>query len=397
MTDIELTNLGATGMNGHTDDQLCSAPGQRVIKILRKTPGMTRAEIAESTSMPRSTVSAAVRHLLESRVVEEYACADSTGGRRPTKLRVAPAVGNAFVAELGQHHARLAIASREGELLATDDIKINIEIGPEKTIKALAKGWHKLGDEIPGAVVSAGLAVPGPVDGSGHVVGAARMPGWSGKDIAGMLAQELAVPSVIENDARAATIGEWNCRGRHRDSCIYVKAGTGIGAGWVSGGVAYRGSRGLAGDITHLRVHTDNPLPCTCGNSGCLETVASGAAILRQLGRLGSSISTTSQLVTAENSGDPQAVSLVRDAGMRLGEVLSNLVNFLNPVRIVLGGSMSQMGSLLAGVRSELYERCLPMCTEDLVIETSACGADAPLIGMSILDSHMPISQEGNR
>ncbi|GAE67811.1 transcriptional regulator [Cutibacterium acnes JCM 18909] len=212
-----------------------------------------------------------------------------------------------------------------------------------------------------------------------------------------MLTQELAVPSVIENDARAATIGEWNCRGRHRDSCIYVKAGTGIGAGWVSGGVAYRGSRGLAGDITHLRVHTDNPLPCTCGNSGCLETVASGAAILRQLGRLGSSISTTSQLVTAENSGDPQAVSLVRDAGMRLGEVLSNLVNFLNPVRIVLGGSMSQMGSLLAGVRSELYERCLPMCTEDLVIETSACGADAPLIGMSILDSHMPISQEGNR
>lgn len=131
--------------------------------------------------MPRSTVSAAVRHLLESRVVEEYACADSTGGRRPTKLRVAPAVGNAFVAELGQHHARLAIASREGELLATDDIKINIEIGPEKTIKALAKGWHKLGDEIPGAVVSAGLAVPGPVDGSGHVVGAARMLGGVAK------------------------------------------------------------------------------------------------------------------------------------------------------------------------------------------------------------------------
>ncbi|GAE67810.1 transcriptional regulator [Cutibacterium acnes JCM 18909] len=85
-----------------------------------------------------------MRHLLESRVVEEYACADSTGGRRPTKLRVAPAVGNAFVAELGQHHARLAIASREGELLATDDIKINIEIGPEKTIKALAKGGTSL-------------------------------------------------------------------------------------------------------------------------------------------------------------------------------------------------------------------------------------------------------------
>lgn len=373
----------ATSVSDTADGDLSAQ--QQVLGALAQHEGLTRSGLAAQTSLPRSTVSAVVRRLVADGLVQEYAHGTSTGGRRPTVLRLAPAEGTAYVAELGEHHARIGIASFDGTVLVSDDVALDIREGQDATIDALVGAWKRLIRAMPGAASAVGLAVPGPVDAQGRVTGAARMPGWSGRDLVGALAEATALPVIVENDARASAIGEWSVRGEHTESCIYVKAGTGIGAGWITGGIAHRGSRGFAGDVTHLRIQTDSPRPCSCGNSGCLETVASGAAILRQLAEAGRPFGSVSQIIAAAASGDPTVTALVRTAGARLGEVLSSLVNFLNPTRIVLGGSMSQMGVLLAGLRTELYDRCLPMCTEELAIETSRAGADAPLIGMSVL------------
>lgn len=362
-----------------------SGPEEQVLRAVAEGDGLTRAELARTTGLPRSSVSALVRKLVATGAIEEFNHASSTGGRRPTLLRVVRSEGAAYVAELGQHHARIGVVSLSGTLLATADISLKIADGQDRTVELLTSAWQDLGATVPQTVDAVGLCVPGPVDEHGRITGAARMAGWNGLDLIGALESATGLPAVVENDARAAAIGEWSARGEHSESCIYIKAGTGVGAGWISGGLAHRGTHGFAGDITHIRIQTDAPRPCSCGNSGCLETVASGAAILRQLAELGSPIGSASDVIIAASNGDPQVTALVREAGARMGEVLSSLVNFLNPKRIVVGGSMSQMGALLAGLRTELYDRCLPMATDQLAIETSTAGPDAPLIGMSVL------------
>lgn len=122
----------------------------------------------------------------------------------------------------------------------------------------------------------------------------------------------------------------------------------------------FRGHQGFAGELTHTRVETLNPILCSCGNTGCLETVASGAAMLRHLASIGSPITTTAELIEAAQTGDYTVAPLVRNAGAHIGEALSGLVNFLNPQHIIIGGSLSQTRTLIAGIRSELYQRCLP-------------------------------------
>ncbi|WP_158676419.1 ROK family transcriptional regulator [Tessaracoccus sp. OH4464_COT-324] len=361
----------------------------RILQALATAGGATRLDLVELTDLPRSTVSATVRRLVADGEIEEFKHASSTGGRRPTMLRLAKSDGAAYVAELGSHHARIGVATLSGVLLATDDIEIDVTEGPEQVIQLLTRRWRSFTPTQ--NVLAVGLCVPGPVSQHGRITSAARMPGWNGVDVNGALQAATDLPAVVENDARAAAIGEWSARDEHNESCIYIKAGTGVGAGWISGGVAYRGAHGFAGDVTHIRIQTDDPQPCSCGNSGCLETVASGAALLRQLAALGSPIRTNRDLVAAANGGDHVVTALVREAGARIGEVLSGIINFLNPSRIVIGGSMSQMGALLAGFRSELYDRCLPTCTQQLAIETSLAGPDAPLIGMSVLARQLVI------
>jgi predicted NBD/HSP70 family sugar kinase len=199
------------------------------------------------------------------------------------------------------------------------------------------------------------------------------------------LADLVGLPVAVDNDAKAAATGEYVTRGRESGDMIYVKAGTGIGACLVSGGQIYRGGRGLSGDVTHVRVADSGERHCSCGSRGCLETVASGAALARQLAEQGSSATTIRDIVAAVSDADPTVVTMVRHAGRLLGVALSGLVNFLNPDAVVIGGALSSLDVYVAATRGMLYERCLPSMTQSLTIEASVAGPDAALVGLGHL------------
>ncbi len=359
-----------------------------VVEAVRRRDGVSRAEVATSTGVPLSTISAVTRRLVAQGMLAERDSGASTGGRRPKLLYPIQTPGLVYAAELGTTHARIGLLRLTGEVVQAEEIPLELEAGPDAALDLLMTHWAQLsaGKDDGEELRAVGLAVPGPVDSRGRVTGAARMPGWSGFSVGEALRQRTGLDAIVENDARAGALGEWLARGRHSGSCIYVKAGRGVGAGWISDGRLQRGSHGFAGDITHIRVQSDQELrTCSCGNRGCLETVASGAALLRRLCEEGREMTTSSDLVTAVANGDPRVTELVREAGSRLGEVLSSLVNFLNPGRIVIGGSLSQMETFIAGTRSEIYDRCLPISTARLVIEASRTGADASIMGLSVL------------
>jgi predicted NBD/HSP70 family sugar kinase len=180
------------------------------------------------------------------------------------------------------------------------------------------------------------------------------------------------------------------------NNLIFVKIGTGIGAGIICEGKIYRGSNGCAGDIGHISVDKNGPL-CHCGNRGCLEAVAAGPAIaMRSLTEAQSGKSPllmkyyerngnylrAEDVGSAAREGDSLSIEIIRQSGQFIGDVLAGLVNFYNPEIIVIGGGVSNLGDLLlSSIRQSVLNRSLPLATRELLIFFSKMGADAGVIG----------------
>src|SRR5699024_1792714 len=125
--------------------------------------------------------------------------------------------------------------------------------------------------------------------------------------------------------------------------------------------------------------------PCSCGNRGCLETVSSGAALVRLLREEGYEVASTTDVLALVQDADPVATTLTRTAGRHLGEVLCAVVNFFNPGAVYLGGALSTLEPFVSAIRSQIYEGAHPLMTRQLVIEPSRLGADANLVGLAHL------------
>jgi predicted NBD/HSP70 family sugar kinase len=368
----------------------------QTLGLLASGAATSRSDLVEALRVSPSTITAVVRRLIEDGVLLEEGVGQSTGGRRPRILRLKDTDGVLAVAELGGKHARVGLCTPGGVLRGIEEVPIDIAAGPSAIFSAVSETFTRLqATAAPGQpVLGVGVALPGPVEfPTGRVVGPARMPGWSGIDPADYLSRSFGgseIPVLVDNDAKAAAIGEYVTRGHESGDMIYVKAGTGIGACLVSDGQIFRGGRGLSGDVTHVRVADSGERQCSCGSRGCLETVASGAAVARRLASPGMSLG---DIMVAVGDGDPAAVTGVRQAGRLLGVALSGLVNFLNPNSVVIGGALSSLDVYVAATRGMLYERCLPSMTQSLTIEASVAGPDAALVGLGhLLRTHASAS-----
>ena len=266
----------------------------------------------------------------------------------------------------------------------------DIASGPDAVLASLCQTWEELVGEHPGLdILAAAVALPGPVSAqTGELIAPARMPGWHGLRVGDVLEEAMGIPVRVENDARAAALGEYVVRDESLGDFIYVKAGTGIGAGLISGGQLFHGGTGVAGDITHSPVPGGEGRACSCGRIGCLETVASGAAIRRELTDQGLSVPSIREVIDLAVTFEPAATTALRRSGKQLGTALSPLVNFLNPSAVVIGGALSSVDAYVAAVRSAIYDSSLAMTTQDLLITTATAGSDSALLGLSRIARH---------
>lgn len=365
------------------------APGveQQITDLVRSGAASCRRDIVDQLRIAPATAASAIKKLLHEGVLVDAGPGPSTGGRRPQLLRLKDQRGVTGCAELGAHHARFGLVDASGHVIASDELALDISEGPEAVFASLSQSWQGQAEASQRDLAAVAVAFPGPVDVErGLVVSPARMPGWSGVPTHQALVEAFGLPAVIENDARAAALGEAVRRRDVMTEFIYVKAGTGIGGAWVTGGDLYRGTGGLAGEITHNQVAGVSMVQgCGCGKRGCLELVASGAALSLQLRDQGLTVNRMSDLVDLAREARPEVSTVVRSAGAHLGEVLAPLVNFLNPAGVLIGGGLSTSDAFVASVRGVLYDRCLPMCTQGLVIEATQTGQDGALLGLGEL------------
>jgi glucokinase-like ROK family protein len=347
-----------------------------------------------------------VGRLIDKGYLREIGDGPSDGGRRPRLLSINNRLGYVVGIDIGATSLDLALADICGQIVQRRSEPTDVLLAPEEVLgrcseiiceMALSQSAH------PNQVLGIGVGVPGPVEFSrGVLVAPPLMPKWEEFSIRNFF--QTTFPGafvVVDNDVNIMALGELRAGdGIGLDHMIYVKIGTGIGAGVVSNGRMHRGSSGCAGDIGHICVDKNGPV-CRCGNIGCLEAMAAGPAIVEKAlaaaqngaseflrrrmhanqGRL-----TPEDVNAACRNGDPVALDIIRQSGQMVGDALAGLVNFFNPSHVFIGGGIANFGNhLLATIRQAVLQRSLPLSTRNLVINYSRMGAEAGVTGATFL------------
>jgi len=366
--------------------------------MLDGTP-RTRAEIVKLTGLARSTVGARVDALLAAGLLSASGEAASTGGRPPARLAFNPDAGVVLGADLGATHALVALTDLRGRVVAEKAFGIDISTGPGPVLDSVVRtGRRLLKDARRGRedLAGVGVGLPGPVEhSSGRPVLPPIMPGWDHYDVVGHVSGALGGPVLVDNDVNLMALGEHATVYPHVEHMIFVKVATGIGAGIISGGRLHRGAKGAAGDLGHVAALHGGDTPCTCGNVGCLEAVASGPAVVRALRERGVEAGDSAGLVRLAKQGDLVAAQAIREAGREIGYVLATCVSLLNPSVIAVGGLLAQSAEgLLAGIREVVYGRSLPLATGELQIVASRTAGHAGVIGAATMIVQHVLSAE---
>ncbi|MFF5470145.1 ROK family protein [Streptomyces achromogenes] len=367
-----------------------------LLALVRNGRAVTRGALQQATGLSRATVGQRLDRLFRAGWLREGAGGpvDSPLGGRPSiTLEFDDSHAVVLAADLDTRHARAAVLSLTGEILAEQAGTLVVEEGPEAVLGELG-GWFeelltKAGHRAE-EVCGIGLAVPGPVDSeTGRVVQPPIMPGWDGYDIRGRMSRVFtertgapAIPVLVDNDANLMAYGEQRTGYPGCTAFVLVKVSTGIGAGVVVDGSIYRGVDGGAGDIGHIRVGAD--ALCRCGSRGCLAAVASGGAVARRLAASGVPATSGSDVRDLLAAGHPEAAALAREAGRQVGDVLATVVTLLNPGVLMIAGDLAGT-PFLTGVRELLYQRALPRSTAHLDVVTSRLGDRAGLVGAGAL------------
>ncbi len=361
-----------------------------LLQHLRDGVPRTRSELAAATGLGRSTVAQRVDALLASALVGPAGEALSTGGRPPTQFAFNPAARVVLAADVGATHVRLAVTDLAANVLASELVDLDIALGPEVVLRWVVEQGRRL--TVAAArdvthIAGVGIGLPGPVEhATGRPTHPPIMPGWDGFDVPGFVRAEVGADVFVDNDVNVMALGEHYMGFRDVDHLMFVKIATGIGSGIISDGALRRGAQGAAGDLGHIQVPHDVDDVCRCGNVGCLEAVASGAAIAGKLRAAGVHATSSHDVVALARGGSVLATRLLRDAGRTVGEVLASAVSLLNPSVIVLGGTIAEAGDpLLAGVREIVYRRSLPLATAQLRIVQASAGDLSGVVGAAVM------------
>ncbi len=372
-----------------------------ILDGLRQYGTLERAQLVDRLGFSRAKISQIVNELIDKGFIEDKGLGESSGGKRPKLLRISPTVGYLAGVDIGATSIDVALADFTAQIIGHVAVPANVRNGPVPVLSQVAELLMGLveANHIPAdQVVSMAIGVPGPVDSStGLLISPPLMPGWDSFPIAEFFAEKFSSAKVIvDNDANLMALGELFAGvGQGVENFIFVKIGTGIGAGIVCKGKLYRGSSGCAGDVGHICVDWNGPR-CHCGNVGCVATMAGGTAIAEkavEAAKSGNSPFLNARLekngrLSAEDvsaaiaEGDLTAMEIICESGRLIGLMLASVVNFFNPKLIVIGGGVTKSGNhLLSNIRQTVIGRSLSLSTRHLRIEYSRLGDKAGVTG----------------
>lgn len=364
-----------------------------MVRYLCAHPGLSRADLAAVVGLTKSTVTMLVRELVEEGwLVEREIVATGDLGRRPTPLFIDPSRLLLMGAEVGIGSIRVVATSLTGEVLAS--AVANHNSSAKACIGALANALlkvHKQLDEDSQQVIGIGVGLPGGVDESRGFLHFAPNLRWRDVPFGPLLAEKLAgttldgVPLYVQNEADVAAIGELEFNAdQASDPLLYVSINQGVGAGVVVGDRLLTGSRGFAGEVGHIVLQINGP-QCSCGRRGCAEALIGLRALSRNAadGEEAAPLADVRQRLV---DGDADTLRAVKKASGYLGVLLQNLAAAYDPARIVLGGSVVELGdAFLQPALRTLNDYAAAANLAPPSVQISRFGADAVAVGAAAL------------
>ena len=332
---------------------------QIVLNYVREREPISRAEIARETALQRSTISAIVEDLTREGLIEEVGEGESTGGRRPTLLKLRAVGPIAVGVSITPTCTTIASSDLAGRVIDQQEFLTH----PDKTLSQVITAVREFNARYGGSIEGVGVSLPGLVDPStGTALYVPYFP-WRDLPVSQEISSAVGVPVVIDNDANAVALAElWFGRPEVNDArdFILVLVAEGVGTGIIFDGQVYRGQRGAAGEFGHMVIGEHAPVPCSCGSDDCWEAFSSERAAIaryRKLARIPNKVPITFvEVVDRALSGEGNAKAALVETARYLGVGISNLIIGFSPEAVVVGGEIARAWDLIESALTEAIE-----------------------------------------
>lgn len=360
-----------------------------LLNLIRERETSTISELSTAMGLARSTVIQRMDHLMERGLIVNEPGSSPTRGRPAVVSRFNHEAAVVLAAQIGITGSRLAVTDLSGQILFERFITVDVPAGPDQMLSDLESAFDELlataeRDRV--EVAGVGVGIPSALE-LGTYVRSLGLPGavWDRGYFQHSLRNRYGSPVFLDLDVNMLALAERRMGWPDVEVFVCVKLGTLINAAIVVNGRAILGFGNLAGELGHLKV-SGSTVPCSCGSTGCLDAVASGNALVKQLSAAGFDVAHVADVVALANQGQPEAVLAIREAGRHVGAVLGSVSNLLNPGVIVTWGYLTGAEApLFAGIREGLYQTALPDSSAHLELRITALGDLAGVHGAALM------------
>jgi predicted NBD/HSP70 family sugar kinase len=387
-----------------------------LLQQIHQNANLSRIDLAKRTGLSAACVGGIVSRLLKKGLIVEAGENSTPQGRRPVSLSLRNDVAYFVGVDLGSYMLRVVVADMLGRPAFKFETDSRVSEGRQSTLQRTFEAIHKALAECGVArelIKGIGMAHSGVVDGESGVILSFPRPGqmaqWRNVPLRAMLEEAFNLPATIDDSTRTMAMAE-----KHYGTAaalsdfLFISVSMGIAAAMFIDGKLYRGAGGLAGEFGHMTANRNGVL-CSCGNYGCLETVASCAAIMDavrsalakgvdsripemargDLDRISIEI-----LTEAAKENDGLAFRILQDAVLSIGIALADVVNLLNPRVVIFGGPLFRHGGslLLDPLQRIIKQHALEKSANEAQLQISSLGSEAAALGAARLISERTLA-----
>lgn len=367
------------------------------LRLLDQNGAVTITEFAKELSISVPKATELVNSMVAEGVLRDEGKQDSTGGRRANAFGLMSDAGYFLGVDIKLHHVNFGLMDlKKGIINLTEKVEYhlsNSEASLQELIN-LIKNYIDKHDSYKKKLIGIGLNIPGRINpNTGHNYNHFN---FNEEPLSEIMSEQLGITTVIENDSKAMVLGEFsNADAGNEKNAILINLDYGIGMGILIDGKIYHGKSGFSGELGHIPVF-DNEIICHCGKKGCLETEASGIALLRKFKQKIQAGSTSlaydgsksieeitlNNIIEAAKNEDTLCIEILEELGEKLGKAIAIVINIFNPETVILGGTLSETGEYLRfSAKSTLNRLSHSIVNNDTNLKVSQLGEKAGVIG----------------
>ena len=379
-----------------------------VIRLIDANDVVTVMDVSKELNISIPKAAGLLSELVQENLIRDYGKIDSTGGRKANVYGLVSDACYFIGVDVKKYYVNIGLLDFKKSLQSVKEmVPFRLENTPEslQALTQIIKDFIGEFESIRSRILGVGINLTGRIN---HVTGYSySFFHFQEEPLSQIIQKEIGIPTFLENDSRAMAFGEFMGGAvKNERNVLFINIDFGLGMGILINGSLYYGKSGFSGEFGHIPFF-QNELICHCGKKGCLETEASGGALLHAVKekiKAGSSSILgmkhqdldglrLEDVMDAARNEDTLVIEILSDIGEKLGKALAILINIFNPELVILGGKVSEAGDLLRlPIRNALNKYSLGLVNNDTQVRLSKLGERAGVMGGCLIARGMVLS-----